>query len=239
MAVLSRGRRPGRSSELDRRLRLKDGTVNKAESSCLKSSYPTLRPPWTLCPQLFHPPARTRRRDKRGSPRTASLPLTAQGSDYSSMLPLCTKSPGRYPVRAQFSPVFFTLRGLQFLYPLTRGLNPRTRWQLSFSPFTLGQIPFFLASSSYTLFFALLVKCVEERNLASKAHKPQRKDWEQGRGEGPPPQEASCLPNSIIVCLPSATQQGKSHRRKHYFHQLQLFNHHQKGRPSNQTSAYN
>lgn len=36
MAVLSRSRRPGRSSELDRRLRLKDGTVNKAESSCLR-----------------------------------------------------------------------------------------------------------------------------------------------------------------------------------------------------------
>lgn len=66
---------------------LKDGTVNKAESSFLKSSYPTLRPPRPLCPQLFHPPARTRRRDKRGSPRMASLLLTAQGSDYSSVQP--------------------------------------------------------------------------------------------------------------------------------------------------------
>lgn len=107
MAVLSRSRRPGRSSELDRRLRLKDGTVNKAESSCLKSSYPTLRPPWTLCPQLFHPPARTRRRDKRGSPQTASLLLTAQGSDYSSMLPLCTKSPGPLPGQGLVLPGVF------------------------------------------------------------------------------------------------------------------------------------
>lgn len=73
---------PRRGLELDRRIPLKDGTVNKAESSCLKSSYPTLRPPRTLCPQLFHPPARRRRRDKRGSPWMASLLLTAQGSDY-------------------------------------------------------------------------------------------------------------------------------------------------------------
>lgn len=90
MAVFPRSQLPGRGSELDRRTGLKDGAVNKAENSCLKSSYPTLRPSQTLCPQLFHPPARTRQRDKRGSPRMASLLLTAQDSDSSSMQPsLC------------------------------------------------------------------------------------------------------------------------------------------------------
>lgn len=81
---------PGPGSEVDR-IQLKDGPVNKAESSFLKSSYPTLRPSWTLCPQLFHPPACTRQRDKRGSPRMASLLLTAQGFNYSSMQPCFTK----------------------------------------------------------------------------------------------------------------------------------------------------
>lgn len=148
MAVLSRSRRPRRSSELDRRLRLKDGTVNKAESSCLKSSYPTLRPPWTLCPQLFHPPARTRRRDKRGSPRTASLLLTAQGSDYSSMLPLCTKSPGPLPGQGLVLPGVFHPEGFAIPVPLHKGLKSQDEMAIKlFHRLLWGRFLFFLPPS--------------------------------------------------------------------------------------------
>ena len=126
MAVLPRSQRPRRGSELGRRLRLKDGTVNKAESSCLKSSYPTLRPPWTLCPQLFHPPARTRRRDKRGSPRMASLVLTAQVSDLLFSAAAFHKVPRSFTRLGLVLPGVFHREGFAIAVPLTRGLNPRT-----------------------------------------------------------------------------------------------------------------